>query len=232
MHADPPAGNVDAAEAAPDQPAKPPKKNPPKTDWTALQDEWKICRFGGEGPQEIKKELITLGFGDPLTGVRWDGDHPDDNYEIELEARRTDGFDFFAAITFPVKDENCSLVLGGWGGGVTGISSINGLDASNNETTVFRQYKNDQWYKIRIRVDPNEINCWVDEQSVIEIEREGLKFDIRAEMDPTLPLGIANFQCDSELRNIRSRKLHKDELTETSDDPASPADQDNQEPAE
>lgn len=109
------------------------------------------------------------------------------------------------------------------GGGVTGISSINGLDASSNETTVFRQYKNDQWYKVRIRVDPYEINCWVDDQSVIEIEREGLKFDIRAEMDPTLPLGIANFQCHSELRNIRLRNLEKKELDETRDD-GEPAD--------
>jgi len=175
--------------------------------WKPLAGKWEIARFGGEGPLEINKDLIQLGFGDPLTGVRWDGDFPVDDYELRLEARRTDGFDFFTAVTFPVGKDHCSLVLGGWGGGVTGISNIDGQDASSNETTLYRQYKNDQWYRVRIRVEAKQITCWVDDVIAVELEREGISLGIRAEMDCTLPLGIANFQCDSEIRKIQWREL-------------------------
>ena len=37
-------------------------------------------------------------------------------------------------------------------GGVVGLSSIGGFDASENETTQFVEFKNGQWYKIRLRV--------------------------------------------------------------------------------
>ena len=37
-----------------------------------------------------KPDLITFGFGDPLTGIRWEGDVLRENYEVELETRRTD----------------------------------------------------------------------------------------------------------------------------------------------
>ncbi len=177
--------------------------------WTPLKGKWDFSRYGGEGPVEITDEGIEMGFGDPLTGVRWTGDYPKDNYEIRLEAQRTDAHDFFVAVTFPVGDQHCSLVLGGWGGGVTGISNIDGNDASSNDTTLYRMYENDQWYKIHIRVVPKEIVCKVDGEIVVQVEREGVEFDIRDEMDPALPLGLANYQCVSEIRNIAIRTLDK-----------------------
>lgn len=183
-----------------------------KPNWKPLQDNWKVCQFGGEGPVEIKKDLIQFQLGDPLTGVRWSGEVLRENFEIELEARRTDGFDFFCALTFPVGKDHVSLVLGGWGGGVVGISSVDGYDASENETTSFRNFENDKWYKVRARVEPNEIRCWIDDKLVAEQTRKGHEFDIRFEMDPCVPLGLASFQCDAEYRNIRVRKLTSAEL--------------------
>ncbi|MEM9369477.1 MAG: family 16 glycoside hydrolase [Planctomycetota bacterium] len=195
--------------------------------WVPMRGKWDIARFGGEGPTEIDDNLIKLGFGDPLTGVRWTGDFPTDNFEIRLQARRTDGFDFFVALTFPVgmtttrslssrKQPCVSFVLGGWGGGVTGISSIDGQDASSNETTVFDGYDNDRWYKVRVRVDDQKIMAWVDDEETVDVDRENKKFDIRAEMDPTLPVGIANFQCYSEIRGIEYRRLTEIEDSESS----------------
>jgi hypothetical protein len=179
--------------------------------WTALKDKWVVSQFGGDGPVVIKDKLITLGLGDPLTGIRWEADVPKDNYEVELEARRREGFDFFCALTFPVGKKHVSFILGGWGGGVVGISSVDGFDASENETTSFRNFETDRWYKVRARVDANQIQCWIDDKPAAEQIRKGHEFDIRYEMDQCVPLGVAAFQCKSEVRNIRIRKLTTEE---------------------
>lgn len=180
--------------------------------WIALKSKWVACEFGGDGPVEIKDDRIEIGLGDPLTGVRWEGDVFRENYEIELEARRTEGFDFFCGLTFPVGKDHVSFILGGWGGGVVGISSIDDRDASDNLTTSFRNFENGKWYKVRVRVEPNEIRCWIDDKAAAEHQREGHKFDIRYEMDQTVPLGVAAYQCDAEYRNLRMRKLTEQEI--------------------
>ncbi len=180
--------------------------------WKSLKGSWKICQFGGDGPVEIQDKLIQFGLGDPMTGIQWDGKVTRENYELELEARRTDGFDFFCGLTFPVGKDHVSFILGGWGGGVVGISSVDGRDASDNETTTFRNFDNDQWYRVRVRVDPHEISCWIDDKPAAEQTRKGHKFDIRYEMDLCIPLGVAAFQCDTEYRNIRWRKLTAKEI--------------------
>lgn len=175
--------------------------------WKPLQEKWEVCNFGGDGPVKIDPSLIRLGYGDPLTGIRWAGEFPRDSYEIRLEARRTDGHDFFCGLTFPVGEGKCSLILGGWGGGVLGLSSIDGEDASSNETTQFKVFDNDQWYKVKIRVTPEKIVCTIDDKTWVEQDRGNHEFDVRLEMDPTVPLGIANFQCQSEFRGLQWRKL-------------------------
>ena len=72
------------------------------------------------------------------------------NYEVELEAKRVDGSDFFATTTFPVGKDCCSFVVGGWGGTVTGISCVDFYDAGDNVTTRFIDLKNGKWYKVRV----------------------------------------------------------------------------------
>ncbi len=181
-------------------------------EWKPLKGAWVISQFGGDGPVEIEDNSVKIGFGDPLTGIRWEGDVLRENYEVELEARRTDGYDFFCGLTFPVGKDHVSFILGGWGGGVVGISSIDGSDASENETTSFRNFDNDTWYKVRVRVEPNEIRCWIDDKAAAEHVREGHTFDIRYEMDQCVPLGVAAFQCKSELRNLRMRALTAKEI--------------------
>lgn len=185
----------------------------PKSDdagWKPLAGQWETCNFGGDGPVKIGPSLIRLGYGDPLTGVRWSGEFPRDSFEIRLEARRTDGHDFFCGLTFPVGEGKCSLILGGWGGGVVGLSSINGEDASSNETTQFKVFDNDVWYKVKLRVTPEKIVAHLDDKVWVDQERGNHNFDIRIEMDPTLPLGVANFQCQTEMRGIEWRRLDAD----------------------
>lgn len=179
---------------------------------------WDECRFGGDGPVEFKNGVIKLGFGDPLTGARWEGDFPKMNYEVALEARRTAGFDFFCGLTVPVgEEERCSLILGGWGGSLVGISSIDGMDAANNETMLIRDFEQEQWYKVRMRVTPKRLVVWLDEDEVIDLERDDRPLDIRSEMEETVPVGVAAFQCEAEIRNVRVRRLEEKPAGESGD---------------
>jgi hypothetical protein len=197
---------------------EPIKANPPtksseaKTNWQPLVGSWKSISFGGEGNVEITPELISIGIGDPMTGIRWSGDVPNENYEIELEGRRTDGFDFFCGLTFPIGEGHASLILGGWGGGVVGLSSINDSDAANNETTQYLPLETKKWYTIRARVTSERVECWVDDKSIVDVERADRKFSTRLEMDSSTPLGIAAYQCKAEYRKLRIRALDSSEL--------------------
>ena len=44
------------------------------------------------------------------------------------------------------------LVLGGWGGSLVGLSSIDGQDASRNATTTFRTFEDGRLHRARIEV--------------------------------------------------------------------------------
>jgi hypothetical protein len=156
---------------------------------------WEVTNFGGEGDVENKAGSLMLGRGEPLTGItRLGKDFPLENYELRWSAQRADGSDFFAGVTFPVGKEHCSFICGGWGGGLVGISSINGNDASENETASYRNFKNGEWYQFKIRVDAKNITVWINDEQILEIERENRKFSVRAEVMRSRPLGYCVFQ--------------------------------------
>ncbi len=141
--------------------------------------------------------------------MTWAGEAlPRSNYEIQLEARRVQGSDFFCALTFPVKDQYASLVLGGWGGAVTGVSSINGYDAAENETTDFFRFQTDQWYKVRLLVTDDKIEAWLDDQQFVDLALEDKKLSVRIEVELSKPLGLSTFETVGEIRGLklRSRK--------------------------
>ena len=160
-----------ADDGAADQAAA--KKDSNAVDWTELQGQWASIEFGGEGPVEIDDQSIKLGMGSPLTGIRWKGKVARENYELTLEARCTEGLDFFCGLTFPVGKDHVSFVLGGWGGGVVGISSVDGYDASENDTTMYQEFKRNQWYKVRVRVTAGAIECWIDDDRAVDQPTQG-----------------------------------------------------------
>ena len=75
-----------------------------------------------------------------------------------------------------------------------------------------------QWYKVRVRVTDGAIQCWIDDQVAVDQPRKDHTFDIRFEMDESLPLGIAAFQCKSEIRNMRMRNLTAQEIKQAAAD--------------
>ena len=57
-----------------------------------------------------------MEFGIALTGIHWTGAPlPRLNYEIQWEALKEMGTDFFGSLTFPYKQNHATLILGGWG---------------------------------------------------------------------------------------------------------------------
>jgi hypothetical protein len=171
---------------------------------------WKSSDFGGEGPVSIDDGKIIVKAGSTLSGINWTGaELPKENYEIELDAMKLDGSDFFAALTFPYKKDYATLVLGGWGGSLVGLSSINDNDAANNETTATKEFKKNQWYHIRLRATPTKIQAWVDDQNdpILDVETTDKRISTRADIDAARPLGLSTYQTSAAYKNIQLRKL-------------------------
>jgi len=181
--------------------------------WQSLFDgktlgQWKSTEFGGEGKVTVANGQINLEAGNYLTGITWSGGAlPKTNYEISLEAMKTGGSDFFCGLTFPVGDSFCSLIVGGWGGGIVGLSSLDGLDASDNETTQVMSFPAGKWYKIRVRVTPKRIQAWLDDKSLADVDTTWHSIDIRSEVELSTPLGIATWMTAAAYRDIKLRKL-------------------------
>ena len=169
---------------------------------------WKITNFGGEGDVRVEEGLLIIDQGEPLTGISWTGQKlPKVNYEISFQAQRMDGNDFFAALTFPVKENPCSLILGGWGGALIGLSNVNDFDASENDTTDYYSFENKKWYKIRVRVDEKLIQAWIDDERVIKVDHTENRISIRIEMELSKPLGLATFQTTGAIKDFKLTKL-------------------------
>lgn len=192
------------------------EKSPPlkkgKDGWISLFDGktlkgWKKTNFGGQGDVSVKDGAIVMGFGTDLTGIHTERKLPKIDYEVEVEAQRVDGTDFFCGLTFPVKKDPCSLIIGGWGGGVCGLSSIDDMDASENATTTYMPFKNKKWYKIRLKVTEEKIEAWIDGKQIVDQKLKGKKIGIRFEVEPSKPFGFACWQTSAALKNIRIRSL-------------------------
>jgi len=180
---------------------------PPAAEWIDLRDGWQEA---GGGAFSQDGDLMRLNWGETLTAVKWTGEVPLPPFEIEMEARRLDGTDFFCGLTFPARgvDECVTLIVGGWGGGLVGISSINGLDASENEARVAHRFVNETWYKIRLRRAGEQFEVWIDDEKLIDVPTEGKSLTLRpGPISVCAPFGLATWQSSAEIRNPRWRKL-------------------------
>lgn len=169
---------------------------------------WKSTSFGGGGGAEVEKGALIVDQGEELSGVNCTAEFPKIDYEFELEAQRRSGLDFFCGITFPVRDRYLSFIIGGWGGSTVGISSVNNKDASMNETTSTRFFKDDRWYRVRLRVEESRIQAWIDDERVVDLSTQGKDLSLRpGEIDLSAPIGIASFRTTAAYKGMRVRRL-------------------------
>ncbi|MDA0373824.1 MAG: DUF1080 domain-containing protein [Planctomycetota bacterium] len=163
--------------------------------------------FGGDGEVHVEDGRMILEMGSPLTGVTWSGEPlPTVDYELRFTAARLAGTDFFCGLTFPVGERSLSLILGGWGGSVCGISSLDGLDASENETTRFVYLETGKAFDVRVVVTAERLTVHVDGEALADVELAGKELDIRPEVDRSRPLGIASFGTRAAIGPITLRR--------------------------
>ena len=169
---------------------------------------WLETKFAGHGEVEVRDGLILLKMGDPFTGINWTNDFPNTNYEIALDAMRVSGSDFFCGLTVPVGDSFCSLIVGGWGGSLVGISSLDGMDASENETTKYATFLQGRWYRIRLRVTRDRLEAWIDQEKLVDVVTTGKRISLRpGEIEESKPFGLASWQTSAALRQIKLRRV-------------------------
>ena len=163
--------------------------------------------FGGQGAVAVHEGAIQLEFGSPLSGITWQGALPQGEYEVEVTAARVSGNDFFCALTFPVGQDHLTLVLGGWGGTVCGLSSLDGLDAAHNETRTLRRFEAGRYYTTRVVVRAATVEAHLDGELLCRMNRADHTLSLRPEVQLSRPLGIANFATVAAVRSVRWRPL-------------------------
>lgn len=194
-------------------PAANPSAAPVAADWTELEElapgKWAPIGAAADLEWDAESRVLKIGIGTDLNGVRWSGDIPTEPYQVELEARRLSGSDFFCGLTFPVRGatESATLIIGGWGGNLVGISSIEGLDASENSTGSQHQFEDSRWYRIRLDVANDRLQAWIDDRQVVDAHTEGQKLSLRpGPIEECAPLGLATWLTSAEFRGVRWRK--------------------------
>jgi hypothetical protein len=204
--------NKQAGDQQPEQPKQP--------EPVALIGEdlgpWKPIQFGGEGEVFMKDGELNLDMG-TMTGVKYAGDIKKlfgedlENYEITLKAKRVEGLDIFVGLTFPVGEAgHVSLVLGGWGGVVNGISNLDGGNASENKTTTFKEggYEPNQWYDVRVRVTDKAIACWLDGKQIVDVNRADYSgYDTHSMVLESKPFGLFTYETWGAYKDLMVRKL-------------------------
>lgn len=173
-------------------------------------DAWRIVSedpFESAGTVSFDRGMLTLASGDPGTGVNYRGPLPRLDYRITAEAQRTDGQDFFYGLTFPIGDQHASLIIGGWGGGVTGISNLDGMSAVENETTGYTAFENNRWYTIVLEVTEKRIRVAIDDRQIIHLKTSSRQYSVWPQQVSMCPLGIATWNTAAEIRKLTLEDL-------------------------
>jgi hypothetical protein len=212
------AASAKAASGAAAKPTTAPVKAAPATGQSLFDGRtltgWKVSGFAGGGEVKVDPNFrgggpaLVIDAGASLSGLTFTNPVPKTNFEITLEALKVQGNDFFCGLTFPVGTNHATLVLGGWGGATVGISSIDGLDASENDTTKFLTFPKDKWFTIRMKVTPTKLEAWLNDEKIVDQDIKDRRISMRfGEIEESVPLGIATYQTTSVMRNLRLKRL-------------------------
>lgn len=171
----------------------------------AGQSAWSIpdrYDYDEHGAIEFSEESVSLGRGRPGTGIRYCGPPPASAYRLTWDARRTDGNDFFCGLTFPAGGSYLTLILGGWGGGLIGLSNLDGMSAVDNESASWHDFENDRWYALQLDVGDQSVLVQLDGKSVVDVSIADRRLDIWWEQEPMRPLGISSWNTAAQIRKL------------------------------
>ncbi len=197
---------------------RPPPEPVRPTSWDLLSPGhaagWRSAGIPDQGEARVRDGEIHLAAGLPMTGIAFAGWEaaglPGTGYAVEYEAMRVEGEDIFGMLTFPVASHaaHATFVLGGWGGTLTGISSIDFADASENSTRGEQRFANGRWYRVRLEVRPEDLRAWVEGRLVVNASIKGRKVSLRPGfIDHCLPFGFATWNTAARIRAVKVEKL-------------------------
>jgi hypothetical protein len=91
---------------------------------------------------------------------------------------------------------------------VNGLSSIDGLDAMENETCQLFSWENNRWYPVQLRVTTDSIRATVGREIIVNLATAGKDIHLRADY---LDTGFTfwTYLSTGEIRNIRIRKIEQ-----------------------
>lgn len=164
---------------------------------------WRTGVFGTDDDFEVTEEGVVLPQAAALAGMTYAAEPPTTPYLLTVEATRVFGADFFLGITFPVRDSHLTLVLGGWGGNVCGLSCIDGEDASNNDTRHLQSFPNGKSQTVIIDVSDTRVSASVNGQQIVDRAIDGASvLTLRPEVDASSPLGVASFATSTVVHRV------------------------------
>jgi hypothetical protein len=89
-----------------------------------------------------------------------------------------------------------------------GISSLDGMDASENETTKYMGFDKGRWYRIRLRVTSERIEAWIDREKMVNVATTGRRISLRpGDIELSVPLGICSWDTGAALREVKWRRV-------------------------
>ncbi len=174
---------------------------------------WRMADLSGNGAVKVLPGgIVECGAGMSISAIVYTNKFPVRNYELSLEAMRTEGSDFFVGLTIPVESSYCTVIIGGWGGGLCGISSFDGNDAANNQWAEGLNLKDNRWYTLTVRVTPGVIQIALDKDLYTarveydDVRRIGLRF---GDIEKTIPLGLATYETTARWRNFTVKEIRQ-----------------------
>lgn len=211
-----PLSSAQAEQAVVPEP-EPPAEGKPTVghEWTQLfdgttLDGWKKpdeSEFEPTGSVSVEDGTLRFESGTPYAALQWAGEFPRESFEVEVTAKRTEGSDIFCGLLVPVGASHISVILGGWGDTVVGVSCVDHLYASDNETSRVMSFENDKWYDVRVRVTKERVLAWIDESKVIDLERKGHVLTPYPGLEALAPFAIFTWETGASFRDVWARRV-------------------------
>ncbi|MEL6431656.1 MAG: hypothetical protein AAFR54_20970, partial [Planctomycetota bacterium] len=168
---------------------------------------WRTGVFGDPPEYEFAEGGVVLPQVASLSGMTYTGEAPRTPYELRVDATKRYGADFFLGVTFPVRDAHLTLVLGGWGGAVTGLSCIDGLDAADNDTRAWRDYPNGKRQCVVVHVDDTRVRATVNGDTVVDRRlAPDATLSLRPEVLASRPLGVSAYASSTVVHRVTVRE--------------------------
>lgn len=154
----------------------------------------------------LESNGVVCARGKPLAGMVYTNAVPTMNYEVSLEAMRVEGSDFFIGLTLPIEKSFFTVIIGGWGGNLCGISSFDYDDASQNPWSESVTFENNRWYTLRVRITPGVLQIFLNDtlyHARIEFD-DATRFSLRpGEIEKSKPFGLTTYETKARWRNLR-----------------------------